>query len=578
MKLRWSLAPSHSNRDSSLIRDLGLHPLTVQCLANRGYMEPSEVEAFLEPRLRLLADPFLLPQVAQAVDRLFQAWERSESCVVFGDYDVDGVTSTALLVSTLSKLGWKVGHYLPRRQDEGYGLTRNALEACMERSPMTLLLAVDCGSTSNELIAWLHEEGVDVIVVDHHQVSSPPPPALALVNPQLDLSSEPHGRELCSVGIVFKLIHALMKRGRHRNLPAFSSLELKNCLDLVALGTIADLVPLTGENRILVDVGLKRLDATSLPGLVALKEVAQTRSPIGSYEVGFQLAPRLNAAGRLETAEAALELLLAPDLETALPLAKALDAKNRERQEIERTMAESALETVRRNFNPDRDIVLVEANEDWHLGVVGIVASRVAREFYRPTFILGRDADGWRGSGRSISGFDLAAALRECDDLLTRHGGHAMAAGVSLRVDQLDAFRIRLNQVARKRLSPSGLIPELRLDGTTRLADLTIDHVQELFRLAPFGSQNPSIQIVILQVRMARPPQRMGKEQRHWKFWISDGGAPVETVWWGNGQENPPDGVFDVAVVPELDRYGGRTSVKLRLLDWRPSSPANPLN
>jgi len=575
MKLHWSVAPSHSHRISPLVRELGLHPLTIQCLANRGYFEPADVEAFLEPRLRLLSDPFRLPQVARAVERLFQAWERSESCVVFGDYDVDGVTSTALLVSTLSRLGWKVGHYLPRRHDEGYGLTRSALEACMERTPMTLLLAVDCGSTSNELISWLQEEGVDVIVLDHHQVSSPPPPAHALVNPQLDQSDPPHGRELCSVGIVFKLIHALLKHGRHLNLPAFASLDLKNCLDLVALGTIADLVPLTGENRILVDVGLKRLNATSLPGLVALKEVAQTRSPIGSFEVGFQLAPRLNAAGRLETAEAALELLLAPDLETALPLAKALDAKNRERQEIERTMAETALENVRRNFDPDRDIVLVEASKDWHLGVVGIVASRVAREFHRPTFILGRDATGWRGSGRSITGFDLAAALRDCSDLLTRHGGHAMAAGVSLPVEQLDAFRSRLNEVARKKVPPSGLIPELRLDGITRLSELTVDHVQELFRLAPFGSHNPSIQIVVLQVRMARPPQRMGREQRHWKFWISDGGTPVETVWWGSGQENPPDGVFDAAVVPELDHYGGRTSVKLRLLDWRPSLPVN---
>ncbi len=571
MKLRWSVAPPSSNPDSSLVRDLGLFPLTVQCLANRGYCDPMEVEAFLEPRLKLLADPFLLPQLAGAVERLFQARQRFESCVIFGDYDVDGVTATALLESNLSRLGWKVGHYLPRRHEDGYGLTRAALEVCMERSPMTLLLAVDCGSTSNELIAWLQEEGVDVIVLDHHQVSSPPPPACALVNPQLDLSATPHGRELCSVGIAFKLIHALLKHGRLLNIPAFSSLDLKSCLDLVALGTIADLVPLTGENRILVDVGLKRLDTTSLPGLMALKEVAQTRSPIGSYEVGFQLAPRLNAAGRLETADAALELLLAPDLETALPLARALDGKNRERQEIERTMADAALETVRKNFNPDRDIVLVEASDDWHLGVVGIVASRVAREFYRPTFILGRDATGWRGSGRSISGFDLAAALRECHDLLTRHGGHAMAAGVSLSVDQLGAFRARLNEVAQKKLLPTDLVPELRLDGVIRLSELTIELVQELFRLAPFGSHNPSVQILVPQVKMARPPQRLGKEQRHWKFWISDGGSPMETLWWGAGHENPPTGVFDVAVAPDVDHYGGRTSVKLKLLDWRPS-------
>lgn len=575
MKPRWTIHPPKADLRQSLSLELGIAPLTAQCLINRGFGEAGQAAAFLEPRLKLLEDPFRLPNVERAVERLLQALDRSEKLVIFGDYDVDGVTATALLETCLKSLGWQVRHYLPRRHGEGYGLTRSALESCLCGEPPELLIAVDCGSTSNELVDWLKEQEVDVIILDHHQLTSPPPAAYAVVNPQLDTPDAPYGRELCSVGIAFKLIHALVKRGRDLGLGGFSGLDLKYCLDLVALGTVADLVPLTGENRILVHAGLKRIESTTLPGLVALKEVAQTRSPIGTYEVGFQLAPRLNAAGRLETAEAALELLVAPNEEIARPLAQALDATNRERQDIERRMSETALARVRESFNPDIDWAVVEASPDWHLGVVGIVAARISREVYRPTFILGPDGDGWRGSGRSIAGFDLAEALRACDHLLTRHGGHAMAAGVSLRGDQLDAFRSRINQVARERLDPSILVPELRLDAVATLQELTVERVTELARLAPFGSQNPPIQLCVTGVHLSRPPQRLGKDLQHWKLWLSQGGSAVETLWWGSGQEPAPQGVFDVAVAPSIDTYGGRTTVKFKLLDWRPSVATN---
>ena len=575
MKPRWTIHPPATEHCHTLALELGISPLTAQCLINRGFRNPGQAAQFLDPRLKLLEDPFRLPNVDCAVERLLQALDHEQNLVIFGDYDVDGVTATALLETTLKSLGWRVRHYLPRRHEEGYGLTRGALESCLCGDPPDLLIAVDCGSTSNELIDWLRTQNVDVIVVDHHQLTSPPPDAYALVNPQLDTSSAPHGRELCSVGIAFKLLHALVKRGREMGLRRFSALDLKESLDLVALGTVADLVPLTGENRILVHAGLKRIESTSLPGLVALKEVAQTRSPIGTYEVGFQLAPRLNAAGRLETAEAALELLVAPNEEIARPLALALDATNRERQDIERRMSDTALARVRERFNPDNDWAVVEASSDWHLGVVGIVAARISREVYRPTFILGPDGDGWRGSGRSIAGFDLAEALRACDHLLVRHGGHAMAAGVSLKSDQLEAFRFHLNQVARERMNPSVLVPELRLDAVAPLHELTVERVTELARLAPFGSQNPPIQLCVPGVHLARPPQRLGRELQHWKLWLTTGGPAVETLWWGSGHEPAPHGVFDVAVAPAIDTYGGRTSVKFKLLDWRPSSSTN---
>src|SRR5579885_242082 len=356
MKFKWTLAPPQPLLAGQLACRLNIPPLLAQCLLNRGLSEPSAIESFLQPRLKTLADPFLLPDMEKAVGRLLRARERQERLVIFGDYDVDGVASTALLLHVLRPLGWHVDFYFPGRMDEGYGLSAEGVENCLNKFPATLLLAVDCGSTAVETIAALRTRGVDVVVLDHHQISNPPPDAVALVNPQRGAVSSPAGfepsgtgrgdaafstrtsaasgafTELCSVGLAFKLAHALVKRGREIRLPGAETFDLKPLLDLVALGTIADLVPLTGENRILVSAGLRWLNQTRRPGLVALKQVAQSPETIGAYEVGFQLAPRLNAAGRLETAEEALRLLLAPSLEEAVPLAQSLDARNHERQ------------------------------------------------------------------------------------------------------------------------------------------------------------------------------------------------------------------------------------------------------
>ena len=334
MKFRWSPAPPQLQLAETLAAQGQISPLLAQCLLNRGHQGPAAIGAFLEPRLKQLADPFLLPNMEAAVQRLMRAHAEKQPLVLFGDYDVDGVTSTALLMEVLRGLGWAVDCYLPHRRDEGYGLTPDGVENCLRKFPVQLLLAVDCGSNAVEVIAGLRDRGVDVIVLDHHQVSRPAPAAVALVNPQLAAQCSPplpDFTELCSAGLAFKLAHALVKRGRETGLAGAAQCDLKPLLDLVALGTIADLVPLTGENRILVSAGLEQLSRTARPGLVALKEVSQCPPQLGSYEVGFQLAPRLNAAGRLETAEAALHLILAPDLKTALPLAQALDSKNRER-------------------------------------------------------------------------------------------------------------------------------------------------------------------------------------------------------------------------------------------------------
>ena len=571
MKYRWCQAPPQPALTTHLANELKISPLLAQCLLNRGLSEPEPIGRFLEPRLKHLADPFLLPNMHAAVERLFRAREGKEKVVIFGDYDVDGVSSCALMSEIMTALGWESFCYLPHRMEEGYGLSQNAAENCLSKFPTSLLLAVDCGSTAVNTIGWLQQRGVDVIVLDHHQVSRPPPLAAALVNPQLNGDKDSSFRELCSVGLAFKLAHALVKRGRECGEPIALNFDLRPFLDLVALGTIADLVPLTGENRILVTAGLARLNTTQRPGLQALKQVAQVSAPIGGYEVGFQLAPRLNAAGRLEHATEALQLLLAPDLAQAEPLAHSLDARNRERQNIERRMAEEVLGVLRAKFNPQTDLVIVEGQLLWHVGVVGIVASRVLQEFYRPTIIIGGEGDEWRGSGRSIEGFDLAAALRECADLLVRHGGHAMAAGLSIRSENLDAFRARINQHARRTLKPEQLRPALRLDAEITPGALTYERVVELGKLQQTGIGNPPVQLWMRGVTHQRPLQRIGAEKKHVKLWLTDGQATHEAVWWGAGDGALPTGRFDIAFTPKLNEFNGTVSLQLSVLDWRPA-------
>jgi single-stranded-DNA-specific exonuclease len=572
MKFRWTLAPPKPLLAEPLAARLKISPLLAQCLLNRGLSKPDAIEKFLAPRLKNLADPFLLPNMNAAVERLLLAHERDESLVIFGDYDVDGVTSTTLLLEVLRKLGWRVDAYLPHRMDEGYGLSRDGVENCLKKFPVKLLLAVDCGSTAVETITWLREKNVDVIVLDHHQVSSPPPAAVALVNPQLSSANcqlSSLFTELCSAGLAFKLAHAILKRGREIGLPGATEFDLKLLLDLVALGTIADLVPLIGENRILVTAGLEKLNTTQRAGIVALKEIAQSPEKLGTHDVGFQLAPRLNASGRLETAEESLHLLLTETLDEALPLAQNLDARNRERQKIERGISDAASGIVRSKFDAEKDFVIVEGQLLWHIGVVGIVASRLLAEFYRPTIILGGDAEQWRGSGRSIAGFDLAAALRACDDLLVKHGGHAMAAGLTIAPDKVDLFRARLNDLARRTLKPEDLQPPLRLDAEVELKEITLDSLTELEQLKPMGQGNPALQFCARNLTQKKPALRMGATKQHVKLWVTDGAVTHEAVWWNAGAL--PDGKFDLAFAPSVNEFNGRTTVQLKVLDWRPA-------
>jgi len=571
VKYRWNLAPSQPLLTGQLIRELPLSPLLAQCLVNRGVVTKEEVSDFLKPKLKLLADPFLIPNMEVAVERLWKARSNNERLLIYGDYDADGITSTTLLVEALTKLGWDVQAYLPGRFDDGYGLSPISVEKCLGQYKINLLLAVDCGSTSNEAIDCLNNNNVDVIVLDHHQLSNPAPNPVAMVNPQLN-NNYPNFQELCSVGLAFKLIHAIVKRGRQEGLQKERDLDLKQFLDLVAIGTVADLVPLVGENRKLLRFGLEQLGETTRPGLVALKKIVNIKSPVSVFNVGFNLGPRINAAGRMENPATALNLLLSKDTYSAEINAKKLDDFNLKRQKIERDISNKAIENIQNTFNPEKDLVIVEGDKEWHLGVIGIVASRVMRKFYRPTFILAKDGDGWKGSARSIEGFDLAEAMRDCDDLLNDHGGHAMAAGVSVKPGQLDAFRERINEIAKKTISSEMFQAPLKLDAETNLSEMTLVRLKEMQQIEPTGQGNPEIQLLIPKLTMSGSINRMGKEKQHVKFWANDERDSCEVIAWNLKPEDEPKGVFDLAVVPQVNNFNGHLSVQLKLIDWRPTT------
>ena len=570
MKYRWNLAPSQPLLTGQLIRELPLSPLLAQCLVNRGLVTKEEVSDFLKPKLKLLADPFLIPNMEVAIERLWKARSNDERLLIYGDYDADGITSTALLVEALTELGWNVQAYLPGRFDDGYGLSEVSVEKCLKQFEINLLLAIDCGSTSNEAIDCLNKNKVDVIVVDHHQLSNPPPNPVAMVNPQLS-NDYPNFQELCSVGLAFKLIHAIVKKGRQEGLQKERDLDLKQYLDLVAIGTVADLVPLVGENRKLLRFGLEQLSNTTRPGLVALKKITNIKSPVSVFNVGFNLGPRINAAGRMENPLAALNLLLAKDIFTAEKNAKLLDGFNLDRQKVERDISTKAIEDIKNKFDPDKDFVIVEGNMEWHLGVIGIVASRVMRKFYRPAFILAKDENGWKGSARSIEGFDLAEAMRECDDLLNDHGGHAMAAGVSVKPGRLDAFRKRINEVAKKTINAEMFQAPLKLDAETNLSEMTLVRIQEMQQIEPTGQGNPEIQLLIPNLTMSGSIFRMGKDKQHVKFWANDDRESCEVIAWNLKPEDEPKGNFDLAVAPQVNSFNGHLSVQLKLIDWRPT-------
>jgi single-stranded-DNA-specific exonuclease len=530
----------------------------------KGFGCADEVEAFLQPRLHSLGDPFLLPNLKRAVDRILRAIDAKERIVLFGDYDVDGITSLALLAEMLRAYGAAPALFLPLRMEEGYGLSRESVERCCELHHPQLLIAIDCGTSSINEIAALKESGVDVVVLDHHEPKSELPDCIAVVNPKA--ASEKIATYLCSVGVVFKLCHALLKT---RPLPDF---DLKSRLDLVALGTVADIVPLHYENRILVRAGARQIAQSRRPGVRKLMDIAAVRPPIATEDIGFRLGPRLNAAGRLDTAEKALRLLLTEDEAEASELATLLDSQNRERQAVEKEIFDAAELQIAERCDPNAGAAIVLGARDWHPGVLGIVASRIARKYHRPTFIIGFDAAGLgKGSGRSIDGFCLIKALARCSQLLEKFGGHDMAAGLTIREENFRAFGENFRSVARELLTDEQLQPCLRLDHELSFSELNFDFLRWHEMLQPFGSGNPQPLFLARAVEPAAEPSVI--KEKHLVLRLRQGGRFQRAIFFDGATSALPTPPWDIAFQIKPDEYEGLIRLQLQVQAIRHAEP-----
>ncbi|MGV3661851.1 MAG: single-stranded-DNA-specific exonuclease RecJ [Prosthecobacter sp.] len=552
---RWLLKPVVEGA-AELAADTGLSPLMAHLLTQRGVATVDQARDFLVPKLASLGDPTVLPEMKTAVERLLKAVDEKQRVVLYGDYDVDGVTSMALMHLILKAYGLETHLFLPTRMEEGYGLSHDGIAKCYEQfGKPDMLVALDCGTTSLNEVAKLRQDGVDCVIIDHHELSPlGRPDCLALVNPKL--GKDHH--YFCTAGLVFKVSHALLKARM------IKEYDLKDTLDLVALGTVADLVPLVDENRLLVRRGLEALAQTPRHGLRALKQIAGVEGLVQTHHVGFRLGPRLNAAGRLDTAATALSLLLSSDPAEGAELAALLEAHNKDRQSVEQQVhleAEAMLSTI---GDIEKVSAIVLGSRKWHPGVIGIVASRISRMCHRPTILVSFDENGiGKGSGRSIPGFSLVEAIDICRAHLLGGGGHAMAAGISVEEGRLESFREAFSAAAREALSKEAMTPLLELDAEVRLRDLSLNFLESYKLLEPFGQKNPEPLFLCRRVT-PRLPGRLMKE-KHLRIMLTQDGTSMEARWFNAPIGRLPPAPWDVAMRVQRGWFRGVEQWQLTL-------------
>jgi single-stranded-DNA-specific exonuclease len=538
----------------------GMPRILGRLLSQRG-IQHEEVERFLRPRLAELTDPFEIPEVDLAVDRILRAVDQKERVCIYGDYDVDGVSSIAVLRTTLEAYGLKPYSFIPRRSSEGYGLSEGGLERCLtECGKPDLMISVDCGTVSNDAIAMLKSKGVETVVVDHHEMGPDGrPDCVALVNPKAARDPREY---LCAAGVVFKLAHALLKQ---RPLEGF---DLKSVLDLVAVATISDIVPLVDENRLLVRHGLRKLENSVRPGLRALLKLTGTEGRLSSADIGFRIGPRLNAAGRMDQPEQALATLMTGCSNEALDLADELENFNRNRQKLEQAIFAEAMAMLKESTN---DPVIVVGSRAWHAGVVGIVASRLMRMYHKPVFVISIDENGiGKGSGRSISGISLVEAIGSCREHLIAGGGHHMAAGLSIHEDSIDAFRESFVKFVNETCGEKDLAAKVHVDAEVELGELSLDFLASYELLQPFGSSNPQPIFLARNVWLTEPPRRL--KNNHLRLFLRQGYDERDAIFFGGGANELPDPPWDIAFTVDRNVFRGRVSVQISIQNVRPAA------
>lgn len=564
---RWVFAPADRSASARLAHSLNVSDLTATLLVNRGVREPADARGFLKPELTALINPEKFNDMPRAVDRLEAAVRAREKVAIFGDYDVDGTSGTAILLKLFALLDCPATFRVPHRVTDGYGLNAAAVEAFAAEGAK-VLVTIDCGTNDLEEVALARERGMDVIILDHHEPGAAIPPGVSIINPKLRDST--YGfTGICSAGISFKMAWALADRVGAKRRPGFEGFIL-DAMGLAALGTIADVCPLIGENRIYVRYGLDALRACRGRGLRSLLELARLgEKPIDPFDVSFKLAPRLNALGRIGTAMDCVDLLVSDDETRIGEILSLLEKSNRHRKGIEDEMFEQAISQVESEGGPGSAIILADAR--WHVGVVGIVAARLVDRFYRPAFVMAIDEHGVaRGSARSIGGLALHEALEVCHEHLLTHGGHAMAAGLSLKAEHLEAFRRKMERHVARLLTAENLTPKLEVDDEVAIGAVTRPVVRELERLAPHGPGNPVPVLVSSHVRIAGEPRLMGKRNDHLSLFLQQDGKSIRAVGFGMGDLIDPlkrARLISVAFTPQINSWQGNESVELHLKD-----------
>ncbi len=566
MDTKW-ITKQASGRDIGILAsETGLPRSLCSILAARGFDDSQSIADYLNPRMSALSDPFTMPGVKKSAERVAAAIRSKQKILIYGDYDVDGVTATTLMYRVLSRCGAEVRYFVPDRFADGYGLSEESLLKALEGLHTDLVITVDCGTSSFDAVRKATELGIDVIVTDHHKPSEKQAPAYALINPSFH--DDVNTVSLSGVGVAFKLCHGLIKVAR-ANGDAFAGVDLKDYFDLVALGTVADVVEISGENRVYVKYGLERLSATSNIGLNALMQSAKVEAArISSYHIGFVLGPRINAAGRMGKADLAIKLLLSDDPKEASEIAKKLEEMNIERRSVEEKITKGIHAGIEENI-AELGASIVAAGDDWHEGVLGIVASRLTGRYYRPSAVISCTADECKGSCRSIDEVDIFEVLKGCGDLLLDYGGHRQAGGFSIKRGLISEFKARFEDGCAKQMTGKPA-KSINIDAWIQLSEIDDELYEALCRMEPFGQGNEEPVFAVKGVALNGPPRIL--KEAHVKMSISSGRRCIDAIAFNMAYKKVPDGPIDIAFTLDENEYNGRTTLQLLVKDFRASS------